>query len=174
MPKRLILGVLLLLTTAPIAGVAQAPLALPKAPPTVDQILALTRVGSPEIAPDGRWVAYTVRQTNWDDNSYDTQIWLADTRSGTSRQLTNSKKSSNAPAWSPDGSKLAFGSDRTDKRQIYVINPLGGEAEALTSLDEGVNAFAWSPDRTRIAYTVTEPKSPTLKYWEQNHGKVLV
>ena len=46
--------------------------------PTVDQILSLKRAGSPEISPDGRWVAYTVRETNWDDNAYETEIWLAD------------------------------------------------------------------------------------------------
>src|SRR5579864_1928855 len=71
----------------------QAPLALPNNTPTVDQILSLKRVGSPEISPDGALVAYTVRQTNWDDNSYDTQIWLADAATGATRQLTNSKKS---------------------------------------------------------------------------------
>src|SRR5437660_11242109 len=113
-----------------------APIQLPKTPPTVDQILSLKRAAAPEISPDGRWVAYTIRRTNWDENAYDTQIWLADVRTGQTRQLTASKKSSSSPAWSPDGSKLAFMSDRTDKRQIYVINPLGGEAEALTSLDD--------------------------------------
>ena len=34
------------------------------------------------LSRDGRWVAYTVRQTNWDENEYDTQIWLADTATG--------------------------------------------------------------------------------------------
>ena len=120
-------------SVAAVLGAQTAPTALPRAAPTVDQILSLKRAGSPEISPDGRWVAYTVRETNWDDNAYDTEIWLADATTGATRQLTNAKKSSQSPAWSPDGSKLAFISDRTDKRQIYVINPQGGEAEALTS-----------------------------------------
>ena len=138
---------------------AQSAMQLPQVAPTVDQILSLKRAGSPEISPDGRWVAYTVRETNWDDNAYETEIWLADTTTGATRQLTNAKKSSQSPAWSPNGSKLAFTSDRTDKRQIYVINPAAGEAEALTSLEDGVSSFAWSPDGTSIAYTATEPKS---------------
>jgi dipeptidyl aminopeptidase/acylaminoacyl peptidase len=151
-----------------------APLALPNSAPSVDQILSLKRAGSPELSPDATLVAYTVRQTNWDDNAYDTQIWLADTTTGATRQLTNSKKSSNAPAWSPDGSRLAFASDRTDKRQIYLINPRGGEAEALTALEDGVNGFAWSPDGTRIAYTATEPKSAALKEREKKYGEFQV
>src|SRR5439155_122698 len=129
------------LVSGPVQAQTPQPLALPKVAPTVDQILSLARAGSPEISPDGRWVAYTIRRTNWDENAYDTQIWLADARTGQTRQLTASKKSSSSPAWSPDGSKLAFISDRTDKRQIYVINPLGGEAEALTSLEDDVSSF---------------------------------
>src|SRR5258706_14145871 len=155
------------------ASNAQQPLklALPGVPPTVDQILSLKRAGSPEISPDGRWVAYTVRETNWDDNAYDTQIWLADATTGATRQLTNAKKSSQSPAWSPDGARLAFISDRTDKRQIYVINPFGGEADALTSLEKGVSSFAWAPNGKAIAHPSTAPKAAAFKDREQNSGK---
>jgi dipeptidyl aminopeptidase/acylaminoacyl peptidase len=164
------------LVAAAVALGAQspAPLALPQAVPTAEQILSLKRVGSPEISPDGRTVAYTVRQGNWDENAYETQIWLADALTGATRQLTSSKKSSNAPAWSPEGSTLAFASDRTDKRQIYLINPRGGEAQPLTSLEEGVNTFAWAPDGTRIAYTATDPKPAALKEREKKYGEFQV
>src|SRR6185436_16381492 len=153
---------------------AQTSTAQPRVAPTVDQILSLKRVGSPEISPDGRRVAYTVRETNWDDNTYDTQIWLADATTGAVHQLTTAKKSSQSPAWSPDGTRLGFISDRTDKRQLYVINALGGEAEALTTLDEGVSNFAWSPDGKTIAYTATEAKSAALKDREKKFGEFQV
>src|SRR5947207_13109456 len=154
------------------------PIASPKVAPTVDQILSLKRVGSPEISPDGRWVADTVRETNWDENAYETEIWLADTAPGSPtpapRQLTNAKKSSQSPAWSPDGSKLAFISDRTDKQQIYLINPQGGEAEAITSLEDGVGRFAWSSDGKRLAYTATDPKSAAVKDREKKYGEFQI
>ncbi|HEY2151100.1 MAG TPA: S9 family peptidase, partial [Vicinamibacterales bacterium] len=157
------------------AALAQtAPVAAGRTAPTVDQILSLKRVGSPELSPDGRTVAYTVRQTNWDDNTYDTQIWLADVGSGATRQLTAGKKSSQSPAWSPDGSRIAFVSDRTDKRQIYLIDPRGGEAEPLTSLDDGIDRFAWAPDGKTIAYTATDPKSAAAKDRDKKYGEFLV
>jgi dipeptidyl aminopeptidase/acylaminoacyl peptidase len=151
-----------------------AQLALPKVAPTVDQILSLKRVASPQISPDGRWVAYTVRETNWDDNAYETEIWIASADGGAPRQLTNAKKSSRAPAWSPDGTRLAFISDRSDKSQIYVINPSAGEADAITALEDGVNAFEWAPDGKQIAYTATEPKSAAQKDREKKYGEYKV
>ena len=121
-------------------------------------------------------MAYTVRDTNWDDNAYETEIWLVDARGATAapRQLTNAKKSSLAPSWSPDGSKLAFISDRTDKRQIYVINPQAGEAEAVTTLEDGVESFAWSPDGKSLAYAATEPKSTLVKEREKKYGELQI
>jgi dipeptidyl aminopeptidase/acylaminoacyl peptidase len=172
--KNVLTLAVLALGTAAALSAQNAPAALPRVAPTVDQILSLKRVGSPEISPDGRWVAYTVRETNWDDNAYETEIWLADATGGAPRQLTNAKKSSQSPAWSPDGSRLAFISDRTDKRQIYLINPQGGEAEALTSLEDGVSSFSWSPDGRTIAYTATEPKTTAVKDRDKKYGEFQV
>jgi dipeptidyl aminopeptidase/acylaminoacyl peptidase len=60
----------------------------------IDDLILLKRVGSPAISPDGRWVALTVRETNWDDSTYETEIWLAETATGQVRQMTNARKSS--------------------------------------------------------------------------------
>ena len=141
---------------------------------TVDQILSLQRAGAPQISPDGRFVAYTIQRTNWDDNAYETDIWLADAQTDVSRQLTAAKKSSNAPAWSPDGSRMAFLSDRSDKRQIYVIDPRGGEAEPLTKSEEPISSFAWSPDGKTIAYAASEPRPSSLKDRDKKYGELQI
>jgi dipeptidyl aminopeptidase/acylaminoacyl peptidase len=173
--KQTIFACVIVAATTTLAA-QRAPAAGPATAPTVDEILSIKRVASPEISPDGRSVGYTVRETNWDDNAYETEIWLADAAGGTGgpRQLTNGRKSSDSPAWAPDGSRIAFLSDRTDKRQIYVINPVAGEAEALTSLEDGVTSFAWSPDGRTIAYTATEPKSNAMKDREKKYGEFEV
>ena len=142
-------------------------------PPDIDALLALKRVGSPVIAPDGQRVAFTIRETNWDDNEYETEIWLG--AAGVEpRPITNGRKSSQQPAWSPDGRWLAFVSDRDGKRQVYRIAIDGGEAERLTSGEEGVNAFAWSPDGRRIAYTMTDAIAESVKEREKRFGDIRI
>jgi len=152
---------------------AAAPAAA-SAAPTIDQLVELRRVQAVALSPDAALVAYVVRKANWDDNAFETEIWLADAKSRELRRLTSGKKSSNAPAFAPDGRQLAFVSDRSDKRQIYLIDPRGGEAEALTSAEEGVTAFAWSPDGGAIAFTSQDPKSDALKEREKLLGEYEV
>ena len=129
--------------------------------PTVEQSLNLKTAGSPRISPDGRFIAYTVSETNWDEDSFDTQIWMAMTSTGERYQLTHSKKSSTGPRWAPDSKRLAFLSDRDGNQQIYMISPAGGEAIQVTHFEGGVTAFEWSPDGKRIAFTSAgaEPKA---------------
>lgn len=144
----------------------------PQGGPSIDDVLNLHRVGAPSISPDGQFVAYTVRETNWDDNAFETEIWLADVGAKATRQMTNAAKSSVQPAWSPDGAWLTFISDRSGTRQIYRIATSGGEAEKLTSAPEGVTAFAWAPDSARLAYTMTDATSEAIKERDKKYGEM--
>ncbi|MEW6323504.1 MAG: S9 family peptidase, partial [Acidobacteriota bacterium] len=141
--------------------------------PTIDDLLNLKRVGAPAISPDGRQVAFTVRQPDWSANEYDTEIWVGD--GGTApRALTNARKSSTQPAWSPDGRWIAFLSDREDKQQVYRIRVAGGEAERLTQAPEGVTDFAWSPDGRSLAYVSVDAVSEAVKEREQRFGDIRI
>ena len=170
--RRLIVAVIAGVLLAIVSAVGQAPPTGGR--PTVDDLISLKRAASPVISPDAKWVAYTVRETNWDENTFETEIWLADTQSGASRQLTNGRKSSTSPAWAPDSTRLAFASDREDRRQIYLIDLRGGEAQKLTSSEEAVGAFAWSPDGKHVAYTSTDPPSDASKEREKKYGEFEV
>ncbi len=126
--------------------------------PTIDELLTIKSVGGAQIAPDGKWVAYTVGYGDFKQDAFVTQIWLAEVDTGRTVQLTRGEKSSSNPKWSPDGQWLAFTSNRLeDKNQIFVINPAGGEAVPLTKSETAIGNFAWSEDGKSIAYTATEP-----------------
>jgi dipeptidyl aminopeptidase/acylaminoacyl peptidase len=147
-----------------------APIAAKAAEPTIDQMLSLRRVSSPNVSPDGRFVAYAVRDTDMVGNAFVTQVWLADVSTGKSRQLTFGPRSNTSPAWSPDGSKLAFLSERGERRQVWMLDMRGGEAEKVTASDEGVSAFAWSPDGASVAYVAPDAADSTRKARDKRYG----
>jgi dipeptidyl aminopeptidase/acylaminoacyl peptidase len=138
--------------------------------PTIDQSLGFKTAANPRISPDGQYVAYHVSETNWDDNEFETEIWISVTSTGRNYQLTSAKKSSTGPQWSPDSKRLAFASDRDGKRQLYVISPDGGEAAQLTSLETGIAGFEWAPDGRRIAFTAADPESKVKKERKEKYG----
>jgi len=156
---------LALLVIAPFAprGFAQTP--------TIDQSLSTNSAGGSKISPDGQYVAYTVNSTNWEDNEFVQQIWIAVVGTGERYQLTSGKKSCQSPKWSPDSSRVAFISDRDGKRQIYLIRPRGGEAQQLTNEDGGVGSMEWSPDGSTIAFTSSGPESKARKERKEKYGE---
>jgi len=69
--------------------------------------------------------------------------------------LTDNDLMNRSPAWSPDGSKIAFNSDRGDGEDpgdIYVMNSDGGNLVQLTDNDLSDGSCSWSPDGSKIAF----------------------
>lgn len=132
--------------------------------PAIDDLLNLKTLGSPQVSPDGTWVAYTVSSTDWKQDAFVTQIWLVHVASGRNFQVTRGDKSCGSPGWSPDGAWLAFTSSRAgDKSQIFVIRPDGGEAVQLTNAENGVGGYAWSGDGRQIAFTTSDVNEKDVK-----------
>ena len=71
--------------------------------------------------------------------------------SGVTR-LTNHPATDWGPAWSPDGARIAFASERDDNLEIYVMNADGSGLINLTHHAARDFAAAWSPDGARIAF----------------------
>jgi dipeptidyl aminopeptidase/acylaminoacyl peptidase len=139
--------------------------------PTVDQLIELKRPLEVQISPDGSAVAYVVQVTNWKDDRYDREIWLA--REGSPPfQLTRGGRSSFGPRWSPEGRWIAFLSDRSEKAQLYRIPPAGGEAERLTEVEEGVDSFAWLPGGEDLVFTTKDPKGEAIQKREDTFGNL--
>jgi dipeptidyl aminopeptidase/acylaminoacyl peptidase len=159
-------------------------------PPTLDQSLSLMSVRNPRISPDGRTVVYERQETDWKENAYITQLFLADVASGKLVQLTRGPKPATGAEWSPDGRWIAFLTEREgvmapkdpdakdkdaaetkpDARQIWLIAPGGGEAWPLTAHGARIDTFHWSKDGQSIAFTAPVPEAKALKDRKEKYG----
>lgn len=139
--------------------------------PNIEDLMKVKSLGGAQISPDGRWVAYTVTEADFKQDAYVTQVWLVDTETGRSFQVTRGEKSSGNVAWSPDGAWLSFTSSRVgDKNQIFVIRPDGGEALQLTKAENGVGGYTWSRDGAGIAFSAADPTPQAMKDRKEHLG----
>lgn len=127
---------------------------------TVESIMQYKNITETNSSPDGRYVAYVVREAmmEGEKSEYNSQIWVASVDGAFSVQYTHGEKSSTSPRFSPDSEKIAFLSNRSgDKNQIFVMRLMGGEAEPLTETKTGVTSFQWSPNGDKIGFLMKDP-----------------
>ena len=139
--------------------------------PSIDDLLNVKSLFGTQISPDGKWIAYTVNETDWKQDAFVTHIWIANIATGKTFQLTRGEKSCGNPQWAPDGSWIAFTSNRAgDKNQIFMISPEGGESVQLTKTENGVNGYAWSEDGREMAFTSNDIDSKFAKERKDQYG----
>jgi dipeptidyl aminopeptidase/acylaminoacyl peptidase len=158
-------ALLLLLTAIAVPAAAQ------RRAITFDDLIDLKVVGDPQVAPGGRWVAYTVNTISLQDNRGTTRIWLADLTTGESRVLTAGPGTDRSPRWSPDGKTLAFISTRQGGSQIWTLPLSGGEAQKVSSLADGVNELLWMPDGKGFL-AVSDVKWPADQEIDRRNGQL--
>jgi dipeptidyl aminopeptidase/acylaminoacyl peptidase len=125
-------------------------------PFTIDDLLKIRRVSDPQLSPDGRWIAYTIADTDKSANKLTTQVYMIPTDGGEPLALTNEKQSSHSPRWSPDGKRLAVVSARDGESQIWIIEvseAKGGSVRKISNISTGADAPVWSPDGKWIAFS---------------------
>lgn len=122
---------------------------------TAEMIVDGLTPSDPRLSPDGRLVAFVVAPVGRREEHSRSAIWLAPADgSAGPRRLTAGEAEDKAPRWSPDGDRLYFLSDRSErgKAQLHRMPARGpGEAEALTAWKSGISGFVPLPGNRRVA-----------------------
>jgi dipeptidyl aminopeptidase/acylaminoacyl peptidase len=158
------------------AGAASAAGATAKRVLTIDDYFRLKEVDDPQVSPDGKWVAYTVKTANLKDDKNTERIWMVPSAGGAAIALTAEKSSSSHARWSPDGKYLAFLSardggkgddDEEGKSQVWLLNREGGEAQQLTDTPQEVKDFVWAPGGDRLALVLQDASPDEIEAAKQ-------
>ncbi|MEW5852810.1 MAG: S9 family peptidase [Myxococcota bacterium] len=151
-----------------LTAVAQAPAAAQPHPFTVMDMQAMERISEPQLSPDKKLVAYTLRTTDMDANKGRTDIWVVGVDGKGARQLTTHEANDASPRWLADGKSLLFLSTRSGSQQLWRINLDGGEPTQVTRLPVDVESVVVFPDGKRVLMSLSVyPDLPADKVLEE-------
>jgi dipeptidyl aminopeptidase/acylaminoacyl peptidase len=141
---------------AALAAIACLAPAQTKRPITHEDLWLMRRVEAPVPSPDGKWVAVSVTEPEYDESKQSSDLWIVPgDGSAAPRRLTYTRGGESGAAWSPDGSRIAFSAKRDgdDVAQIYLLDvKQGGEAVRATSHGTAAVAPKFSPDGKSILF----------------------
>lgn len=114
-----------------------------------------------QISPDGKSIAFC----------YKGDIYTVGVNGGDAKQLTTNSAYDTAPLWSPDGSKIAFASDRHGIMEIYVMDAKGGVATRLTDIQSSKKPICWVDNETILFQSAIRPSTTDMEFpggrWNQ-------
>jgi dipeptidyl aminopeptidase/acylaminoacyl peptidase len=119
---------------------------------TFNDFINVKWVRDPRISPEGKQVAFVIERKNLKENSTKSSLWLLTLETGALRQLTPDSQSNSHPRWSPDGTSLAFNSNRDGKLQVWILPLKGGEPKKVTNLYAGAWDAEWAPDGKKLMF----------------------
>jgi len=150
--RKIFLLYLLFLCNGMVAGVQEP--RVDTHPFSVHDMLAMDRIGDPQVSPDGKWVVFTLRRTDLEANKGRTDLWLVGTDGKGLRRLTSHEAGDFNPRWSSCGKYVLFLSSRSGSSQVWSIRADGGEATQVTDLPLDVGNLIVSPYGKAIAFTM--------------------
>src|SRR4029450_11215932 len=129
-----------------------------KRPFTIEDMMALKRVGAPVPSPDSKWVVFDCEDVDLAANTKISHLWIVPATGGESRRLNPTPNHEERPRFSPDGKRLIWTSKATDPTQIWMcdFDPESGQVlgkpHQVTSISTGADGAIWSPDGKNIVF----------------------
>jgi len=162
-----------------------------KRPMTFNDMMAMRRLGSTDVSPDGKWLLYSVTDVDLAKNTKTPKLWIQPISGGEPKIVEGTQPGDDSARFSHDGKHLLFLSSRSGNQQIYtadfdpatgattnvknpainVKNPTANVKNPTANTLEADNAL-WSPDGQSIVFTAAVyPDCPAITPADQSGYK---
>ena len=137
----------------------------------------LTEDEDPAWSPDGKRIAFSARREGHVVHNLDItyEIYVMDSDGQNEQRLTENRNNDWSPAWSPDGRRIAFESDRKGdvvSFDIYVMDADGGNQQKLTNHRAWDGSPSWSPNGERIAFWSLRDENADIYVMDADGGNL--
>ncbi len=143
---------------------------------TAEHLYDLQVIQGCQISPNGKYIVFGLQSVDKETEKKHTNLYLVATDgSSEAQQITHGNHNDSNPRWSPDGSHIAFVSNRKDKKsQLYLLPITGiGEAYPITDFKGTIGSYQWSPDGKHIAFGFRAKDAEAIAREEDEKKKEL-
>jgi dipeptidyl aminopeptidase/acylaminoacyl peptidase len=143
---------------------------------TAEDLYRFELIIEPRISPDGESIVYYQTRVDRKTEKKYSNLWVVPFSGGETRQFTFGDQFDSHARWSPDGSQIAFLSNRQNEEkpaQIYLIPFGGGEARQLANIDGEIQDFVWSPNGRQLLCAIRKLDSEAVQRQDDEQKKRL-
>jgi len=96
------------------------------------------------LSPDGRTLAIDLLGT----------LWTMPASGGVAKPITDISMDARQPSWSPDGTRIAFASNRLSSYEVFTMNPDGSDVQLVANTDGRATAPQWTRDGNTLLFPI--------------------
>ena len=139
---------------AVLALAVAAPAFAASHPFDVHDLVMMERISDPALSPDGKTIAFQVRETDYAANKGLNGIWVVPAAGGQPQRITDKALNASAARWSSDGASVYFLAPKDGTSQFWRVGAKGGTAEQVTHLPLDVNNFKLASDGKHVLLSI--------------------